>query len=259
MEFIKASRRKSQLSEFAYIALNVGLAVTLLLMVLFIENVWLPIIVVLISKWRIFAVRPRFWTINIVANMVDIIVGVGHVVLLLAAHSAVWVQILLTIGFVVWLLLVKPQSKRMYIVAQALAAVFVGTTALAMVAYSINPIVMVFGMWVIGYSAARHILSSYDEPYTKLYSLVWALLIAELGWLGYHWLFVYSLPGAGNLKLVQLAFITTLLSFITEQCYASYHKYKKLKTNDILMPILFSAGLVLVLLLFFNRISAGLV
>ena len=82
MDLLKAHKRRTRLSESAYIALNVGLAVTLLVIVLAVQSPWLAFAVLLMSKWRALAVRPRFWFANLVANMVDIIVGVSIVVLL---------------------------------------------------------------------------------------------------------------------------------------------------------------------------------
>jgi hypothetical protein len=36
-------------------------------------------ILVLLSKWRMFAVRPRYWLANVRANMTDLIVGLSIV------------------------------------------------------------------------------------------------------------------------------------------------------------------------------------
>ncbi len=257
MELLKPSRRRSQLSEIAHVVLNIGLAGVLLLVALYVNNLPLLVGIVLLGKWRVLAVRPRYWTTNIVANTVDIIVGVGHAVLLYAATGQLWLQIALTLGFVVWLLFVKPRSKRLYVTAQALAAVFVGTTALSMLAYNTDPFIYVLGMWVIGYSFARHMLSTYEESYTKFYSLVWGVILAEFGWLGYHWMFAYTLPNSANFKLVQLALIVTLLSFLAERIYASYHKHKAVQASETLVPIAFSLGLVFVLIVFFNQITTG--
>lgn len=257
MELLKPSRRRSQLSEIAHVVLNIGLAGVLLLVALYVNNLPLLIGIVLLGKWRVLAVRPRYWTTNIVANTVDIIVGVGHAVILYSAAGHLWLQIGLTIGFIVWLLFVKPRSKRLYVTAQALAAVFVGTTALSMLAYNTDPFVFVLGMWVIGYAFVRHMLSTYEETYTKFYSLIWGTILAEFGWLGYHWLFAYTLPGSASFKLVQLALIVTLLSFLAERIYVSYHKHQSVRSSDILVPTVFSLGLIIVLVIFFNQITTG--
>jgi len=75
MEFLKLSKRRSLLSELIYIVLNVALAVGLLVIVWAIASPYAAFALVLLSKWRVFAVRPRYWFANLQANMVDVIVG----------------------------------------------------------------------------------------------------------------------------------------------------------------------------------------
>src|ERR1700722_14451508 len=42
-------------------------------------------IIIVLSKWRMFAVRPRFWPANIRANGVDLMVGLS--IVLFMTHS----------------------------------------------------------------------------------------------------------------------------------------------------------------------------
>lgn len=256
MEFLKLHRRRSRLSDIAYILLNAGLAIVLLLVMLWVQEIWLPLAIFLISKWRVIVVRPRYWWQNILANMVDLIVGISHVIFLYAAVGVVWLQVLLTIGYIVWLLVVKPRTKRLYINSQAATALFVGTTALSMVAYSFDPIFFVFGMWVIGVVTARHVLVHYEVPIASFLSLVWGLICAELGWFAYNWLFAYTLPGTGNLKLSQLALIVTLLGFVAERALSSYHQHGEIRRSDLLAPSIFAVSLILILVVFFSRLTA---
>ena len=151
MEFLKSSKRRSLVSELIYILLNVALAVAILLVVWAIESPIAAFALVLLSKWRVLAVRPRYWFANVQANLVDIIVGVSVVVLLYAASNALIAQIVLTALYIVWLLYVKPRSKRTFIAIQAGTALFVGVTALMTVSYDWIASVVVLGMWLIGY------------------------------------------------------------------------------------------------------------
>jgi hypothetical protein len=118
-------------------------------------------------------VRPRYWFANIQANLVDFIVSIGLVVFmyLVAVSKApaleVWVaQIIIMIAYAVWLLLIKPRSKRAFVVVQAGSALFIGMAALFMVSYEwfVSAVVLIAGL--IGYSSARHVLSNYEEKYT---------------------------------------------------------------------------------------------
>ncbi len=245
MDFLKAHKRRSRLSESAYIALNVAMAITLLIIVLAVQSPWLAFGVVLLSKWRIFAVRPRFWFANLVANMVDIIVGVSMVILLYGASGYLWLQVGLTVLYTIWLLFIKPRSKRSLVAVQAAAAVFLGITALSMVSYSWDVVFFVAVMWIFGYVVARHVVGSYDEPMTEIYSLITGLLFAELGWIGYHWLIAYPLPGFGLVKFSQLALFVTLFCFVAERSYASYHKHGVVRKADILMPVMLTVSIMI--------------
>lgn len=258
MKLLQRSKRRSRISDVAYVGLNIGLVLLILFAILSTQTVWLALILVLLSKWRIFAVRPRFWYANILANMVDVIVGASHVILLSVASGALWLQIVLSIAYALWMLTIKPQSKRIMIGVQAATAVFVGTTALAHVAYNTDASVFVIGMWVIGFVAARHVLMSYDEEQNRTaLSLVWAFVMAELGWLGFHWLFAYTLPNSANLKFVQLALIATLLSFVAERTIASHYRHGRAQLSELVLPIAFSAALIAIVVLFFNNLVAG--
>lgn len=246
MDLLRSRKRRSRLSEAVYILLNIGLAVTLFAIVRVVQTPWLALVLVLLSKWRALAVRPRFWFANLVANMVDIIVGVSAVILLYAADGQIWLQVAMTVLHVVWLLFIKPRSKRAYMAAQAGIAVFLGVTSLSMVSYAWDATFFVLGMWVIGYVAARHVLGSYSEPHTTLYSLVTGFVFAEFGWIGFHWLMAYQ-PGVGfgSVKMSQLAVFATLFALVAERAYASYHRYGKVRTSEVILPIILTVSIMI--------------
>jgi len=253
-------KHKSLISDLAYTALNVSLAVALLIVVLAVKSPLPAFGIVLLSKWRILAVRPRFWFKNILSNMVDVIVGISVVVLLYAASGSLAVQIGITIFFAVWLLFIKPRSKRTYVAFQAGAATFLGVTALFMESHSWPAAVVVLLMWLIGYSASRHILSHYHEPDRAFFAMIWGLVVAELGWLNYHWAFAYDLPGFSGVELSQTALIVLVLGFLADRAYDSYHRNEGVvRTSDIMMPAIFSVSVILVILLFFNTLGTGVI
>jgi hypothetical protein len=259
MEFLKSSKRRSLLSELVYIILNIALAVAVLLVVRAIESPLPAFALVLLSKWRVLAVRPRYWFANLQANMVDIIVSLSIVVLLYAASGAFIVQILITALYVAWLLFIKPRSKRIFVAIQAGAAVFLGITALMSGSYDWIASGVVICMWIIGYSAGRHVLGSYDDVHMSFYSLVWGVIFAEIGWLAYHWTFAYTLPGSGDIKLSQAALIMLALSFLTERVYSSYSRHGTVRSNDVVLPSLLSVSVIVILLVFFNTLGMGII
>lgn len=257
MEFLKSSKRRSLISELVYIALNVAFAVSLLVILLAVESPLPAFALVLLSKWRILAVRPRYWFVNILTNLVDIIVSLSIVILIYSAGGAIGWQVILTAMYVGWLLYVKPKSKRSFVAIQAGAAVFLGVSALMIVSYDWIASIVVLAMWLIGYSSARHVVSSYDEPHASFYSLVWGLVFAEFGWLAYHWTFAYAIPGAGDIQLSQAALITLAISFVAERVYSSYVKHGSVRSSDVIMPLLLSVSVIIILLTLFNTISTG--
>jgi hypothetical protein len=261
MDFLRSHKNKTFVSEMLYMGLNLGLAAALFVLVQTIGSPLPAVLLVLISKWRILAVRPRFWAANILANSVDIIVSLSVVFLLYAAsdkmyapvnQSGLYAQIGLTVLYAVWLLFIKPSSKRIFVAIQAGTALFLGVTSVMMMAYALNAGVTVLLLWIIGYSAARHVLTSYDEKFTNLYSIIGGLIVAEIGWLTNHWTFAYAVPGIGGLRLVQVAIIVTLLGFVAERAYASYDKHHHIEMNDILLPSLLTLSVIFLLVLFFN-------
>src|SRR5437868_4162235 len=105
-------------SRVAHVGLNVLLALLVFILVR-IDFVQLALAIILLSKWRMFAVRPRFWPANIRANSVDIIVSVSMLLFMVHASTA-WLQLGWTVAYVLWLLVVKPASSSLMISLQAM-------------------------------------------------------------------------------------------------------------------------------------------
>lgn len=265
MEFLKIiSKRRSLWSEIIYVALNVGLAIGLLLVVRYTNSLVPALIIVLLSKWRVFAVRTRFWLANIQANAVCFIVSISYVIFLFAANPAIsdnsdWssliIQSILAALYIAWLVLLKPQSKRIYVVSQAGTALFTGVTALYMVSYGWIAAPVVALVWLIGYVAARHVLASYEEDHVIFLSLSFGLIIAEIGWLAYHWVIAYSVPFLTNLLIPQVSIITLATGFLAYMGYDSFYHHQKIRTAEMVLPLVFTIGLVGILILFRNGID----
>lgn len=266
MEFLKFVRKRSFLSELIYTALNIGLAIAVLLVVLYTESVWFAIALVVLSKWRVFAVRPRFWWANLQSNLVDFIVSVSVVVHMSGINSSPIEEgpkFLLLLGFVasyiVWLLLIKPRSKRSYMAAQAGIATFLGMSALFTVSFNWPASVVVVLSWLIAYASARHVLSTYDnETHNFFLSLAWGVVVAEISWVAYHWAIAYPLPVFPSLMLPQVALIVSLISFLAFKCYDSFYKHSKIRMTDVLLPLLFTVSVLVVLLVLFNRVGTAI-
>lgn len=255
VDFLKIVKRKTVLSEVMYYVLNIGLVIVVFVLSQTIHSPALAIAIVLLSKWRVLAVRPRYWWTNIQASMVDIIVGVSIVTLMYLPQMSLVAQIILAAAYALWLVVIKPLSKRDHMLLQSLIATFLGVTALYSISYEWPVVIVVATMMIIGYSTARHFLFSYEEDQIVLLSAIWGLLFAEIGWLAYYWTFSYSLPGIEAFRVPQVTLILMLLSFLAERIYRSWAKHKRVVVGDIAMPAVFSGLLILTIVLFFNSVT----
>lgn len=263
MEFLKLVRRRSFLSEAVYMVLNIALAIALLVVIRYTESIALALALVALSKWRVLAVRPRYWFANMRSNLIDFIVSVSVVLHMYTINAANFNEnnklillAILTLLYIAWLLFLKPRSRRSFMAAQAGVAVLSGVTALFTISFAWPATIVVLGMWLIGYSAARHVLGTYDDETHALFiSLGWGVIFAEIGWVAYHWTIAYSLPFINSLLLPQVAIISVLVSFVAYKAYDSFYHHQKIRTNDIILPLLFTLSVIAVLVFVFNRVG----
>lgn len=250
MELLKSVRKRSFLSEIAYVILNIVLAIALLVVVIVVSVPWPALALVLLSKWRIFAVRSRYWMANIRANMIDLIVGISMVVFLYSANGDLPTQISLTALYIAWLLFLKPRSKRRYVASQAAVGLLFGIAAIVQISPELPASIVVFASWLVGYSATRHLLSVEHETHINFLSLLWGFVVAEIMWLAYHWTIGYAV--GASLQLSQITIIILALSFLAERIYMSYNRNGEVNTSDILMPSLLTISVIGVVLFVFG-------
>lgn len=261
MEFLKASRRKSLFSEALHIALNAALAAAMFALVST-GSSFLALALVLVSKWRILAVRPRYWWANILANIVDLSVSVSTIVLLYLAGSSaqygVVLQVAIAVLYALWLIVVKPRSSERWIVYQAGTSLFLGAWAIMALSYALPQIVTVISMFVVAYGAARHVLVAREEDQPSLLAMVFGLFVAEIAWVSYHWTVAYGAAVLGNLKLSQAAIIIGLVGFLAIRLYSVVASGKSLRSIDAVAPAVFVVLVIAVLTLFFSA-GAGII
>jgi hypothetical protein len=250
MELLKVVRKRSFISEVAYVVLNILLVAAIFVAIIATNTPWPALGLVLLSKWRIFAVRSRYWIANIRANLVDMIVGVSMVVFLYSAQGSLPVQLVLAGLYVGWLLFIKPRSKRIFVATQAMIGLALGIGALVQLSPSLPVSIVVFVSWLIGYSAARHILSVQHETHINSLSLLWGFVVAELMWLSYHWTIGYAITP--NLQLAQITVIIAAISFVAERVYVGYRKSGTVNYAELILPLLLTGSVIAVLLFVFG-------
>lgn len=200
-------------SQFLHIGLLLALPIVLLALVRLQGGfVGVAAVLVLLSKWRMFAVRPRFWPAIIRANAVDIIIGLATVVFMANSQSG-YLQLLWMALYAVWLLFIKPATGTFMVSAQAILGQFCGLMALFLI-WSDAPLYgLVAGAGLICYVAARHFFDNFDEPYAKLLSYLWAYFGAALLWVLGHWLLFYGSVAQPTLILSMVGYGLAVLYY----------------------------------------------
>ncbi|MBR3131872.1 hypothetical protein IKG33_00445 [Candidatus Saccharibacteria bacterium] len=253
-DYVLARKSRNIVSNLVHIFLNLLLGVGAVLVTVLSGSPVLGILLVLISKWRVFAVRARYLWLNIKSNLVDIIVGLSVVILTYyAGTNFLPVDFILMIFYSVWLLFIKPLSSEKATMAQSLIAVFMGMSATAILAANLNPIVAVLLAFLIGYAASRHILVQSDDKDFTLTTLVCGLVFAEIAWLCQTWSIVYTF-GATGVRIPQVAIILTIFAFVYNYARQAMIKYQDdFRFRHIVGPVVFGAVLIGIIVIGFSN------
>lgn len=253
-DYILARKTRNVTSNLVHVFLNVLLGVSSVLITVLSGSPLLGILLVLMSKWRIFAVRARYLWLNIKSNLVDLIVGLSVVLLTYYAGAEfVPLDFILMAFYSLWLLFIKPWSTEIGTMVQSLTAVFLGISSTAIMTAGLNSVVFVLLAFLIGYAASRHILiQSSDKDFT-LTTLVCGLIFAEIGWLCNSWAIVYSFNIIGA-RIPQVAIILTIFAFVYNYARRAMIKYQSdFRLKHIVGPMLFGLTLVSVIVLWFSN------
>lgn len=237
--------------------LHIGVNILFALVIYAIVELWglvpLAIVLVLLSKWRVLAVQPRFWLPNIRANMVDLVVGISTVALIHQTQHDL-LGVLWAALYFGWLLFLKPQTKDFWVGLQAFWAQLLGMVALFAVPSAISQPIFVVGLvWLIAWASARHYFSNYEEPHYRTLGLVWGFLMSQLAWVQLHWVQYYIVF---DLRISTFAVIAAVISM---SLGSVYHAYKKdaLHRGSLIENGLF-AGVLLAVILLLSKWTASL-
>lgn len=271
--FIRKSR--NALSSILHIVLNLLLAIFSIGATVVTGNCIIGLVLVVISKWRIFAVNHRYWLLNIRSSLVDFIVGISFVLLTyytpqssLSVTGFPPIYFLLMALYAIWLIVIKPRSSAGFTMFQALIAVFLGSTAAIFLDSTLTNAlessvsmfndsgVLVLLEFLIGFAASHHVLIQNDKSAYLLPSLICGLFFAEIAWLCRSWLIIYPLDDLGiltntGIRIPQLSLILTVLTFTYFQIYTELISHNgKIKFANIALPVLFSLAAIIVLISF---------
>jgi len=252
-EIIRTANKKDVVTSVLHIVFNLSVAaLSLVLLLLFPDTPWPAIALVVVSKWRIFAVKPRFWVPNLLSNLTDFVLCTGLVTLMWLAVGVLPLQIALTVLYGAWLIFLKPMTKPLPVLLQASLSQFIGFVALFSVAGYLPLPILVILAFTIGFAVARHILMLHEEKQYTLLALIWGVLVCQISFVAYHWIVAYTY---GPVGIPQIAIIITILGFLAERYYTSFRKNDgQVKQDDVVVPTLFGITLLLVLLIFFSHL-----
>jgi hypothetical protein len=184
---------KNGLAHAAHLVLTFLLPILVFVMVR-IHVPQMALILILVSKWRMFAVKPRHWPANIRANAIDVIVGISLLIFMMSSGSQM-LQLVWAVAYGVWLLFIKPRAGVAMVSLQAIIGQFVGLTALFLRFGDVSAVYLVAATWGICYLAARHFFASFDESLTRFLSYFWGYFGAAVTWVLCHWLLFYPTGG----------------------------------------------------------------
>ena len=254
VDYVLARKSRNIASSMVHIFLNLLLGVGSVLITVLSGSPLLGLILVIASKWRIFAVRRRYLWLNIKSNLVDLIVGISVVLLAYSAGNAFLpVDFILMAFYSLWLIVIKPLSTETATFAQSLIAVFMGISAATIITATLDPIILVLASFLIGYAASRHILAQSDDRDFTLTTLVCGLIFAEIAWLCSSWSIVYTFGNTGII-IPQLAIILTIFAFVYNYARRAMIKYQDdFRLKHIIGPAIFGAVLIAIIVICFSN------
>ena len=253
-DYVLARKSRNIASSAVHVLLNILLGMGAVLVTVFSANPALGIILVVMSKWRVFAVRSRYIWINVKSNLVDLIVGLSVVLLSYYAGSSLMpVHIVLMVVYVIWLTVIKPMSSENANLAQSLIAVFLGISASTIMTANLNSSAAVLLAFLIGYAVSRHVLVQTESENFTLTTMACGLVFAEIAWLCHSWEIIYSFGDTG-IKIPQAAIILTIFAFVYNYARQAMIRYREdFRFKNIVGPVVFGTLLIGIIVIFFSE------
>lgn len=166
------------------------------------------LVLVILAKWRVLAVKYHWWWTRIRANIVDVFVGLSLVSFMDYASGNFQLQLVWVGLYIAWLGLLKPLSSTGWKIVQGLAGQTLGTLALI---YStqfpqqaLGSGLIIIGIWAVSYFSARHTVGGFKSGAFKTsWPIVWGLFSTQLIVVLWHWqLWLWFIPQFVMLQLV---------------------------------------------------------
>jgi hypothetical protein len=205
------------------------------------DLVGVALAVILLSKWRIFAVQPRHWLAHFRTNAVDIIFSLS-ILAFMTGTASMSVQLLWVLIYEIWVLYIKPGEKAILVTLQALIAQLAGLVALFVALDQVPTAFYIIAGAAILYYSARHFFGSFEEEHYHTYSLVWAVFGASLIWVLSHWLLFYG-------PIAQVALMLSVIGYGVAALYYLHEtdRLSKLVQRQVIFVVVALIGVMLLL------------
>lgn len=265
IEFIKLARKRGVMADVIHAIFNVAFASMTIFLTAAFNTPWPAILLVVLSKWRVIAVRPRYWWANFLSSLPDLTFGIGLAIIswgcgqigeqyaTVGQHlpiSVLTVQITLGIIYALWLIAVKPKHSEAMVGFQALASQIVGITAIFFVSQSFPLVVTMLLTFVVAFASARQALGLYEEKDQDLLATVWGLLAMELAFVSWHWSVSYQITPL--IRVPQMAIISAVVSVIAYRVYRAWQNDQAVTWDELGYPVVFTLAVTFLVLFAFS-------
>ena len=237
------------LHYFAFTFLpNIGLVIAL---VLLIRSGLAPLAFALLvlSKWQILLGGHKIWLRSIRDNACDLVVALSTIIGLILFGNDPTIQVVIAVFYALWLVVLKPQKGTAWVALQAGVCQLVGLSVVYLLGRSFvgSEIAVVFAAWLVAMISADHLLNPHKDPSSGLITAVWGLIVAELSWILWRWLVLYSLFDA-RVLVPQAALVITVLGYGFGAMYLD-HAAKRLRKRRLAEYLLISFALLAIIVI----------
>lgn len=182
---------------------------------------------------------------NIRANSVDIIVGLS-VISFMSHSEGLSTSMIWALSYAFWLVVIKPKSSPLWVGLQALIAQGVGLVALFNNFSTWHQVYLVVVAWLVCFSAARHLFTTFDDGSNRPLAHLWAIFAAEMALILGKWHIVYL--GV----MPQIALVLSVIGYTLALGYYLHNAHDSFSDGVRKQLIFFSIAVVVLILLFSN-------
>ena len=265
MEFIKLARRRGAVADVIHTLFNIVFAAAAICLTVVFNTPWPAILLVVLSKWRVVAVRPRYWWANFLSSLPDLIFGIGLVIISWGCNQlgqsyamagetlpipAIYIQVGLAVVYALWLVQIKPKHSDTMVGFQALASQIIGLTATFTVSGGLPLWAVMVLSFVVSFSSARQAIGIFEEKDQDLLATVWGLIVMEMAFVSWHWSVSYLLTPL--IRIPQIAIITTMISIIAFRVYRAWHDDRQVSWDELGAPVVLTVVITLLVLFVFS-------